>query len=304
MHHGHRYLGTVHQCEWRGSGLAGIKPRAPLAFEINDIRNDRNHGSVIAGRQDAADQAIGRGADPAVHIVGRACQVAHGGAVIRLIHLGKRSGQRIRIQMHPQRIGNGQVDQGVWIQQRSLQRGVIVVQILCAQRAELQRLCHALLGRASGTVVDDLQRHGDADRRDRHIAGGAGIQILEQIHTEGVVGRDDRRIDGCVVLLSLHHRGWRRCARTARRSRRRRTRRHRASIHGPTAAAAHGAGQHKSECDAEVAQRIVLSPRIVLSHPISPRETPAFRPEGDSDTRNLACPPRCAFLDVCQGVME
>src|SRR5258707_656620 len=38
-------------------------------------------------------------------------------------------------------------------------------------------------------------------------------------------------------------------------------------------------------------------------HPISSRETLAFRPARDSDTRSLACLPRPAFLDVCQGVM-
>ena len=38
-------------------------------------------------------------------------------------------------------------------------------------------------------------------------------------------------------------------------------------------------------------------------HPISPRETLAFRPARDSDTRSAAYIPGLAFLDVCQGVM-
>src|ERR1700688_1513752 len=38
-------------------------------------------------------------------------------------------------------------------------------------------------------------------------------------------------------------------------------------------------------------------------HPISPRQTLAFRPVRDSDTRSLACLPPPAFLDVCQGVL-
>jgi NAD(P)-dependent dehydrogenase (short-subunit alcohol dehydrogenase family) len=38
-------------------------------------------------------------------------------------------------------------------------------------------------------------------------------------------------------------------------------------------------------------------------HPISPRETPAFRPARDSDARSTACLPRLAFLHVCRGVM-
>src|SRR5258708_7247848 len=43
--------------------------------------------------------------------------------------------------------------------------------------------------------------------------------------------------------------------------------------------------------------------RRLLVHSISPRETLAFRRARDSETRSLACPPRLAFLDVCQGVM-
>src|SRR5258708_27289864 len=42
---------------------------------------------------------------------------------------------------------------------------------------------------------------------------------------------------------------------------------------------------------------------ILFIHLISPRETLAFRPARDKDRRGLACLPRPAFLDVCQGVM-
>src|SRR5271166_3434423 len=41
----------------------------------------------------------------------------------------------------------------------------------------------------------------------------------------------------------------------------------------------------------------------VALHLISPRETLAFRPARDSDTRSAACLPRPAFLDVCRSVM-
>jgi hypothetical protein len=174
VHHRHRHLRAVHQGERRGCSQAGIKFRAPLAFEINDIRDDRDNGSIICARKNARDQAVGLSADPAIDVGRRARQVAHRGAVVRLVHLGESSRDCIRVQMHPQRIGDGQLHQRVGIEQRSLQRGVVVIQVLRAQGTERQRLRHALPGCAAGggAVVDDLQRHGDADWRNGHSRPG------------------------------------------------------------------------------------------------------------------------------------